>query len=89
MKNHEKLTANLKNTAAAYIGAENIVEVPARMGAEDFAYYTQIMPASFYRLGSKNPNGTGLHSPIFDVDEKSLEIGAGLMAWLSINDLMH
>jgi amidohydrolase len=89
VKNHEKLTANLKNIAATYIGDENIVEVPARMGAEDFAYYSQIMPASFYRLGSKNPNGTGLHSPIFDVDEKSLEIGAGLMAWLSINDLMQ
>ena len=88
VKNHEKLTEKLKETASDYLGSENIVEVPARMGAEDFAYYTHLMPASFYRLGSKNPNGTGLHSPIFDIDERALEIGAGLMAWLSIHDLM-
>jgi amidohydrolase len=86
--NHEALTREMTNAAKAFLGEENILAVPARMGAEDFAYYSQIMPASFYRLGTKNPNGTGLHSPIFEVDESALEIGAGLMAWLGVNDLL-
>jgi metal-dependent amidase/aminoacylase/carboxypeptidase family protein len=86
--NHEALTREMTNAAKAFLGEENILAVPARMGAEDFAYYSQLMPASFYRLGTKNPNGTGLHSPVFEVDESALEIGAGLMAWLGVNDLL-
>jgi metal-dependent amidase/aminoacylase/carboxypeptidase family protein len=56
------------------------------MGAEDFAFYSQKIPACFYRLGVQNPNGTGLHTPNFDVDEKSLEVGVGLMSWLAMQD---
>lgn len=87
LDNDASLTESLKNHAALYLGNDNVVELPPRMGAEDFAFYSQIMPASFYRLGTKNPNATGLHSPTFDIDEKALEIGAGLMAWLAVNKL--
>jgi metal-dependent amidase/aminoacylase/carboxypeptidase family protein len=68
----------------AYLGAENVVDLPARMGGEDFAFYSQQIPACFYRLGVQNPNGSGLHTPNFNVDERSLEVGAGLMAWLAM-----
>jgi metal-dependent amidase/aminoacylase/carboxypeptidase family protein len=60
------------------------------MGAEDFAYYSQVMPACFYRLGTGNvARGitSGLHTPRFDVDETALEIGSGLMAWIAISQL--
>jgi amidohydrolase len=87
LDNNASLTESLKNHAALYLGNDNVVELPPRMGAEDFAFYSQIMPASFYRLGTKNPNGTGLHSPTFDIDENALETGAGLMAWLAVNKL--
>jgi amidohydrolase len=83
LKNDEKITAIVKNRAEEYLGIENVIELPARMGAEDFAFYSQIMPACFYRLGTKNPNGTGLHSATFEIDEKALSVGAGLMAWLA------
>ena len=55
-----------------------------RMTAEDFAYFSQEMPACFYRLGTGNPE-RGITSPIhtdtFDVDEAALETGMGLMAF--------
>jgi amidohydrolase len=87
LKNNDILTAEVKKAAQLYLGNENVLELPPRMGAEDFAFYSQAMPTSFYRLGTKNPNGTGLHTPSFDIDENALEIGAGLMTWLAISDL--
>ena len=84
VKNDAALTATTRQNMEAYLGAENVVDLPARMGGEDFAYYSQEIPACFYRLGVQNPNGTGLHTPNFDVNEECLEIGAGLMAYLAM-----
>lgn len=88
--NHADLTQRTRQYAEAYLGPENVVELPIRMTAEDFAYYSQIMPACFYRLGTGNP-AKGITSPIhtntFDVDEDCLIVGAGLMAWVAVQEL--
>jgi amidohydrolase len=84
LENNELLTQGTRQQMETYLGAENVVDLPARMGGEDFAFYSQQIPACFYRLGVQNPNGTGLHTSNFDVDERSLEVGAGLMAWLAM-----
>lgn len=84
LKNEEQLTQKVRQNMERYLGKENIVDLPARMGAEDFAFYSQELPACFYRLGVQNPNGTGLHTPDFQVNEDCLEVGAGLMAWLAL-----
>lgn len=85
--NNPNITEQLRRDASEYLGAENVIKMAPRMGAEDFAFYSHKMPASFYRLGTKNPNGSGLHSNTFDIDEAALEIGAGLMAWLAVKQL--
>lgn len=89
LENDEKTTHVAKSAAIEYLGAENVIDLDLRMTAEDFSYYSQIVPACFYRLGvkSKIGNTTGLHTSTFNVDEESLEIGAGLMAWIAINQL--
>ncbi len=88
--NDEALTARAKNAAVAFLGAENVVDLPIRMTAEDFAYYSQKMPACFYRLGTGN-RARGItspvHTPTFDIDEKALETGVGLMTWLALEEL--
>lgn len=84
LKNNEALTQFTRQNMETYLGAENVIDLPSRMGGEDFAFYSQQISACFYRLGVQNPNGTGLHTPNFDVDERSLEVGAGLMAWLAM-----
>jgi metal-dependent amidase/aminoacylase/carboxypeptidase family protein len=72
------------------LGKDKVVDLPLRMTAEDFAYFSQAMPACFYRLGTGNPE-RGITSPIhtdtFDIDESALETGTGLMAWLAIKEL--
>lgn len=91
VKNDPELTARIRAAAERYVGAENVVEMPIRMGAEDFAYYTHVMPGCFYRLGTGDPNkaGTtaGLHRAEFDVDEEALVIGAGVMAYAALSEL--
>jgi amidohydrolase len=84
--NDEALTATARARAEEYLGAENVVDLPMRTTAEDFAYYTRIMPGCFYRLGTASADGgnaAALHNARFNIDEKALETGTGLLAWLA------
>jgi len=78
--------------AQEFLGASQVVPLPIRMTAEDFAYYSQRVPACFYRLGTGN-EALGITSPVhtntFDIDESSLELSTGLMAWLAVRSLEH
>ncbi|MBK9177243.1 MAG: amidohydrolase [Flavobacteriales bacterium] len=91
VKNDPALTARLRAVAVELVGAENVVEMDIRMGAEDFAYYTHVMPGCFFRLGTGNPakRGTqsGLHTAAFDIDEDALSVGAGMMMMGALNEL--
>lgn len=87
LKNNESVTQIAKQSAITYLGAENVVDLDTWMAAEDFAYYSQIVPACFYRLGTGNAEkGTtnSVHTPNFNIDEDSLAIGAGLMSFIAI-----
>lgn len=82
--NNEALNDYSKRLAAAYMGAENVQETEMRMGAEDFGYYSQIIPGCFFRLGTANAARgitAGVHTPHFDIDERAIEIGMGMMAY--------
>jgi hippurate hydrolase len=69
--------------AGEYMGTENVSETELRMGAEDFGYYAQQIPACFYRLGTMNKAKgitAGVYTPVFNIDENTIEIGMGMMA---------
>lgn len=71
--------------ANVYMGKENVQETEMRMGAEDFGYYTQVIPGCFFRLGVRNEERgivNNVHTPKFDIDERAIETGMGMMAWL-------
>ena len=90
LKNDSALTERAKNYAVEYLGKENVVDLDIWMAAEDFSYYSQELPACFYRLGTRNEERgitSSVHTPTFDIDENALEIGAGLMAWIAVNEL--
>jgi len=78
--------------AVEFLGEENVVDLELRMTAEDFAYFAQQVPSCFYRLGIRNEEMgiiSNLHTPTFNVDEKSLETGMGVMAWLALKELKN
>ncbi|MEJ2904661.1 M20 family metallopeptidase [Pedobacter panaciterrae] len=88
--NEEKLTANTRAFAEDYLGKENVVDLDIWMAAEDFAYYSQVTDACFYRLGTGNKEkGTtySVHTPNFDIDEDALKTSTGLMAYVALKQL--
>jgi amidohydrolase len=89
LKNDPIVTAKAREGAEQYLGKENVLDLDIWMAAEDFSYYSQVAPACFYRLGTRNEEKgivSGVHTSTFDIDENALEIGAGLMAYLAINE---
>lgn len=90
LENNPDLTRRIRRAAEAYVGTENVIDIDITLGAEDFSFYSQVIPASFYRLGTSNlAKGINsyVHTPTFDVDEDSLKIGPGLMAWMAVQEL--
>ncbi|MBK7148601.1 MAG: amidohydrolase [Bacteroidetes bacterium] len=85
--NHTETTRQAKEQAIAYLGTKQVLDIPSRMGSEDFAYYTHQVPACFYRLGVGNKKKgitAGLHTATFNVDEDALKESIGLMSWLAM-----
>ncbi|HWC53341.1 MAG TPA: M20 family metallopeptidase [Chitinophagaceae bacterium] len=85
VQNDEKLYEIAKKKAGEFMGAENVEETEIRLGAEDFGYYSQLIPGCFYRLGTGNKEKgitSSVHTPTFNIDENAIEIGMGMMAWL-------
>jgi len=83
--NNDKLSNEARRLAETYLGTSNVSETELRMGAEDFGYYAQEIPACFYRLGTMNAAKgitAGVHTPTFNIDERAIETGMGMMAWL-------
>lgn len=83
--NDPVLTGKGWQLAEDYMGKAQVEETEIRMGAEDFGFYTQVIPGCFYRLGVRN-EAKGIihnvHTPKFDIDERAIETGMGMMAWL-------
>jgi amidohydrolase len=90
LKNDPEVTRNSVNFASEFLGKDQIATLDPRMTAEDFAFYADIIPATFYRLGTADPEkgiSSDLHTPDFDIDENALKTGMGLMAYMAIRHL--
>lgn len=88
--NEEKLTEQAKGYAREYLGKDNVIDLDIWMAAEDFAYYSQVADACFYRLGTRNEARgitSSVHTPTFDIDEQAFAISTGLMAYLALKRL--
>lgn len=79
--NDPSVAAALRKSAETVLGAENIIEWPREMGAEDFSCFSREKPSCMFRLGVDGRDGTchgGLHQSDFDLDESALEVGIGV-----------
>jgi amidohydrolase len=85
--NNIPLTDEAIRKAREFAGEQNIEETELRMGAEDFAFYSHLIPACFFRLGVGNIEKkitSGVHTPTFNIDENAIENGMGILAWLAV-----
>ena len=90
LKNDVELTNKCSALAKEFLGENKVKNLPQLMTAEDFAWYSQKIPACFYRLGTSN-SSKGIdfkqHTANFDIDEESLKTGMQLMTYLAIKNL--
>ncbi len=71
------------------VGKENVKQIPPTMGGEDFAYFANVMPGFFYRLGMVKPGTVSgdHHTPTFLADDSSIGIGIKAMSYLLVDYL--
>jgi amidohydrolase len=80
-RNHPVVSDWLEHTAVDLIGPGAIDKTRAGMGAEDFAYMTQMAPGAMFQLGAAVGDFTRPHhTPVFDIDERALPVGAAILA---------
>ena len=74
--NHEDETLFLKAVAETIPGVEKVLETEPHMGGEDFGYYLEQVPGTFFFTGAMPENPYPHHHPKFDFDEKAMLIAA-------------
>lgn len=82
LENDPKTNHLLKDTIQSLYPDFKIIESPFGLGGEDFAHMTQTAPGAMFFLGCAKSGDTtrNLHTPIFDIDEQCLPVGAAIMA---------
>lgn len=83
LNNDQSLTELVMAAAGKVVGVDRIIttEDPS-MGAEDFAFYAQKVPASMFRLGVRPPgmdSYPGLHHPQFNFTDDALPVGIRIL----------
>jgi amidohydrolase len=80
-------TAYASALARTVVGDARVIEVAKLMGAEDFSYYAQRVPACFFTLGVQGGPSTSHphHSSLFDIDESALPNGVAMMTAIALD----
>lgn len=81
--NDSDLTDLVANIGGSLLGADRVQWIARpSMGGEDFAFYLEHLPGVMFRLGCSRDStpASGLHTPLFDIDERCLSIGAKILA---------
>jgi amidohydrolase len=63
------------------VGRDNVRAWPPVMGADDFAYFSQVAPAFFFFLGTQKPGTVsgGNHATNFQADDSAIPLGIQAM----------
>ena len=80
--NDSALTQRLRSKSEELLGKAQVIELPIRLTAEDFSFYSQKIPVCFFRLGVRNEIKAiihGVHHPKFNIDHQALLVGMKTM----------
>ncbi|MGN0033922.1 MAG: M20 family metallopeptidase [Candidatus Limimorpha sp.] len=86
--NNAALTEKCRLLASDFLGFDKVKTIPQMMTADDFAYYSQLIPSCFYRIGVSNKTKgivSKQHTATFDIDEDAMLVGMGLMSFIAIS----
>lgn len=80
--NDSDLAMLVARAAELMLGAGNVDWIPdPSMGSEDFSFYLDHVPGVMFRLGvaGEQVGHAPLHTPLFDIDERALQVGIRMM----------
>ena len=92
LSNDPWATEIARAAAQEMLGDTGVYSSPPMMGAEDFAYYLQQIPGSFWWIGAGTEEQgciAGLHNCRFTIDESILPVGSALMEWVAYRFLQQ
>ncbi|XP_052202553.1 IAA-amino acid hydrolase ILR1-like 6 [Diospyros lotus] len=81
--NDQGIYEHVRKVAVDLWGAAKFTVVPPMMGAEDFSFYSELVPAAYFYVGIRNETLGSVHSghsPHFMIDEEALPVGAAAHA---------
>lgn len=89
LNNDPQLAASVRPALERALGAENVIDSPPVMVAEDFAFFARVIPSFYFRLGVVAPGTTsgGLHTPTFRADDSAIEPGVRAMTAMTLDYL--
>ncbi|KAJ3709266.1 hypothetical protein LUZ61_012971 [Rhynchospora tenuis] len=90
LTNHLSVYDHVKEVGERLLGGANVQVTTPSMGAEDFSFFSQKIPAAMFFIGAGSENADqvhSLHSPYFYANEKVLPVGAALHAAVAIEYL--
>jgi len=84
--NNPILTEDCIRLSYDMLDESNIHNLPIRMASEDFSFFSQECPSSFFRLGVAN-SSKGInhlvHTSKFNIDHNAIRIGLNLMSYFA------
>ncbi|MBX3313524.1 MAG: amidohydrolase [Actinobacteria bacterium] len=89
--NDERVAALLAAASADVVGADGVGPTMQSAGGEDFSWYGEVAVLGYLRLGVHRPGAPAvdLHSPVFDIDERAVGIGARILAGAALAALAN
>ncbi len=84
--NDPVVTEDCIKLSADFLKEKNIHSLPIRMASEDFSFFSQECPSSFFRLGVANSKKGIIHlvhTPKFDIDHDAIRVGLNLMSYFA------
>jgi len=86
MRVNNNLVSYIEKASVELLGAEKVRPITQpSMGAEDFAFYTGLIPCAYLRFGCFDRQKSythDLHNPHFDFDEAILALGTETLTFL-------
>ncbi len=79
--NEPAVAALMRAATVSMAGADAVIAPEKMMGAEDFAFMTRKAPGAMFMLGAAvGDYSRPHHTPVFDIDESTLPLGAAVLA---------
>lgn len=88
--NDPALTAQMLPSIKKVAGEDQVFEIKAVTGAEDFSFFAQEVPGLYFFLGGRSPDAKEAyphHTPDFQIDESGMLLGVKAFVQLSMDYL--